>query len=104
MDYLQQQGFELVLGWEFYLPLFIALVLIVLAVPVWAVLGVTSISMLYFSDVLPLSLVGESLFDGIDAFALIAVPLFILTGDVLVRTGLLWEPPSSRPILLISLE
>jgi C4-dicarboxylate transporter DctM subunit len=88
MDYLQQQGFELVLGWEFYLPLFIALVLIVLAVPVWAVLGVTSISMLYFSDVLPLSLVGESLFDGIDAFALIAVPLFILTGDVLVRTGL----------------
>ena len=37
---------------------------------------------------LPLSLVGESLFDGIDAFALTAVPLFILTGDVLVRTGL----------------
>jgi len=37
---------------------------------------------------LPLGLVGEALFDGIDAFALIAVPLFILTGDVLVRTGL----------------
>ncbi len=88
MEYLQQEGFELVLGWEFYLPLFFALVLIILAVPVWAVLGVTSISMLYFSDVLPLALVGESLFDGIDAFALIAVPLFILTGDVLVRTGL----------------
>jgi len=32
--------------------------------------------------------VGESLFHGIDAFALTAVPLFILTGDVLVRTGL----------------
>jgi tripartite ATP-independent transporter DctM subunit len=37
---------------------------------------------------LPLSLVGEKLFTGIDAFALTAVPLFILTGDVLVRTGL----------------
>ena len=37
---------------------------------------------------LPLSLLGESLFDGIDHFALTAVPLFILTGDVLVRTGL----------------
>jgi hypothetical protein len=36
---------------------------------------------------LPLSLVGESLFSGIDAFALTAVPLFILTGDALVRTG-----------------
>jgi C4-dicarboxylate transporter DctM subunit len=38
--------------------------------------------------VLPMSLLGESLFDGIDHFALTAVPLFILTGDVLVRTGL----------------
>jgi C4-dicarboxylate transporter DctM subunit len=37
---------------------------------------------------LPLSLVGEKLFSGIDAFALTAVPLFILTGDALVRTGL----------------
>jgi C4-dicarboxylate transporter DctM subunit len=88
MELLQQDGFELVLGWEFYVPLIFALVMIAFAVPVWAVLGVTSISMLYFSEVLPLSLVGEALFDGIDAFALIAVPLFILTGDVLVRTGL----------------
>ena len=88
MEFLQQDGFELVLGWEFYLPLCMAVVMIAFAVPVWAVLGVTSISMLYFSEVLPLGLVGEALFDGIDAFALIAVPLFILTGDVLVRTGL----------------
>jgi len=88
MEFLQQEGFELVLGWEFYVPLLFALILIIFAVPVWAVLGVTSISMLYFSDVLPLGLMGEALFDGIDAFALIAVPLFILTGDVLVRTGL----------------
>ena len=89
MEHLYQQDtFELILGWQFYLPLLIAVIMIVLAVPVWAVLGVTSISMLYFSGALPLSLVGEALFDGIDAFALIAVPLFILTGDVLVRTGL----------------
>ena len=88
MELYQQDAFELVLGWEFWLPLLLALILIVLAVPIWAVLGVTSISMLYLSGVLPLSLLGEALFDGIDAFALIAVPLFILTGDVLVRTGL----------------
>ncbi len=88
MEFLQQESFELVLGWEFYVPLIFALIMIAFAVPVWAVLGVTSISMLYFSEVLPLGLVGEALFDGIDAFALIAVPLFILTGDVLVRTGL----------------
>ena len=35
-----------------------------------------------------MALLGESLFHGIDAFALTAIPLFILTGDILVRTGL----------------
>ncbi|MFT6389323.1 MAG: tripartite ATP-independent transporter DctM subunit [Cellvibrionaceae bacterium] len=88
MEFFTQGAVELVLGWEFYVPLLIALFLIVVGVPVWAVLGVTSVTMLHFSGVLPLSLFGEALFDGIDAFALIAVPLFILTGDVLVRTGL----------------
>jgi len=60
----------------------------VLGVPIWAAIGATSIALLLWSGVLPLSLLGGSLFEGIDAFALTAVPLFILTGDVLVRTGL----------------
>lgn len=76
------------LGWDFYAPVILFVVLIALAVPVWAAIGAGAISMLLMSGALPLSLVGESLFDGIDAFALTAVPLFILTGDVLVRTGL----------------
>jgi C4-dicarboxylate transporter, DctM subunit len=79
---------EITLGWGFFLPLAIMVVLILLAVRVWVVVGIGSLSMLYFTKVLPLSLLGEALFDGIDSFALIAVPLFILTGDILVRTGL----------------
>jgi C4-dicarboxylate transporter, DctM subunit len=76
------------LGWDFYAPVILFVVLIALAVPVWAAIGSAAIVMLVMSGDLPLSLVGESLFAGIDAFALTAVPLFILTGDVLVRTGL----------------
>ncbi len=76
------------LGWDFYFPVIVFVVLVALAVPVWASIGVSAIAMLYLSGDLPLELVGESLFSGIDAFALTAVPLFILTGDVLVRTGL----------------
>ncbi|CUK09395.1 Neu5Ac permease [Ruegeria denitrificans] len=76
------------LGWDFYLPVIMFVGLIALAVPVWAAIGTAAIVMLIMSGDLPLSLVGESLFTGIDAFALTAVPLFILTGDVLVRTGL----------------
>jgi C4-dicarboxylate transporter, DctM subunit len=86
-QYLMHQP-EITLGWGFFLPLAIMVVLILLAVRVWVVVGIGSLSMLYFTKVLPLSLLGEALFDGIDSFALIAVPLFILTGDILVRTGL----------------
>jgi len=78
----------LALGWSFYGPVLIFVALIVFGVPIWVAIGATSISLLLWSGVLPLSLLGGSLFEGIDAFALTAVPLFILTGDVLVRTGL----------------
>ncbi|MEL6234692.1 MAG: TRAP transporter large permease [Pseudomonadota bacterium] len=76
------------LGWDFYGSVILFVVLVALAVPVWAAIGAAAIVMLLWSGALPLSLVGEKLFSGIDFFALTAVPLFILTGDVLVRTGL----------------
>jgi C4-dicarboxylate transporter DctM subunit len=78
----------LALGWSFYGPVLIFVALTTLGVPIWVSIGATSIALLLWSGVLPLSLLGGSLFEGIDAFALTAVPLFILTGDVLVRTGL----------------
>jgi len=84
----QQMNQTVELGWDFYLPVILFVGLIAMAVPVWAAIGATAITMLVMSGDMPLSAVGESLFTGIDAFALTAVPLFILTGDVLVRTGL----------------
>ncbi len=75
-------------GWEVIFPVLLMIGLISLGVPVWVVLGLGSVSMLWFTEALPMGLIGEALFDGIDSFALIAIPLFILTGDVLVRTKL----------------
>ena len=82
------EGQTIDLGWDFYGPVLFFVALCILGVPVWAAIGASAISMLLLSGVLPVSLLGESLFSGIDAFALTAIPLFILTGDVLVRTGL----------------
>ncbi len=87
-DYLVQQQADVVYGAGVYVPVLAMIAMIIAAVPVWVVLGLGSLAMLLMTEVLPLSLFGEALFDGIDAFALIAIPLFILTGDVLVRTGL----------------
>ena len=73
---LQEQ--TVVLGWDFFLPVMVFVLFCALAVPIWASVGAAAIAMLLMSGALPLSLVGESLFDGIDAFALTAVPLFNL--------------------------
>jgi tripartite ATP-independent transporter DctM subunit len=88
MLYTYLQGQEIDLGWEFYLPLAGLVLLIALAVPVWVAIGLGVFAMLLLTGVLPVSMLGEALFNGVDSFALIAVPLFILTGDVLVRTRL----------------
>ncbi|MYD77385.1 MAG: TRAP transporter large permease, partial [Gammaproteobacteria bacterium] len=84
----QQPAVAFEFGWDVGGPLLLIVVLLIFGIPMWVSMGIGVIAMLFFTDVLPLHLLGESLFEGMDAFALIAVPLFILTGDVLVRTGL----------------
>ncbi|HVZ51993.1 MAG TPA: TRAP transporter large permease [Pseudolabrys sp.] len=84
----QTPGASLDLGWTVIGPLLLMIVLFGLSVPVWVALGFTSVALLLATDVLPMSLFGQALFDGVDAFALIAIPLYILTGDALVRSGL----------------
>ena len=76
------------LGWTFYGPVIGMAVLILLGVPIWVVLGLGTTVLLSLTDIMPLTLIGETLFSGIDSFSLIAVPLFILTGDVIVTTRL----------------
>ncbi len=83
----QPMDAALSIGWEVTLSLIILAALFLLAVPVWVSLGITALVMLWLTDVLPLSLLGESLFSGVNHYALIAIPLYLLTGDALVRTG-----------------
>jgi tripartite ATP-independent transporter DctM subunit len=62
--------------------------LLVLGAPFWVSMGLGTVAMLASTGVMPLTLVGEALFEGVDSFALIAIPLFVLTGDAMVRSGL----------------
>jgi len=73
------------------LSLVLIVVLLLLGVPFWVTLGLGTFSILYSTNVLPLTLIGEGLFEGVDSFALIAIPLFVLTGDVMVRSRLAYK-------------
>lgn len=65
--------------------------LLIVGVPFWVSLGLGTVVLLTSTDALPLTLVGEALFEGVDSFALIAIPLFVLTGDIMVRSGLAYR-------------
>lgn len=84
----QQPGSSFEMSWDVGGPLLLILVLLGFGLPMWTSMGIGVVFLLFLTETLPLDMIGQSLFEGMDAFALIAVPLFILTGDVLVRTGL----------------
>ncbi|MCX7891674.1 MAG: TRAP transporter large permease [Burkholderiales bacterium] len=73
------------------LSILFTVVLLVIGVPFWVSLGLGTVAILASTGALPLTLIGEALFEGVDSFALIAIPLFVLTGDVMVRSGLAYR-------------
>lgn len=73
------------------LSLLLIVALLACAVPFWIALGMGTVVLLLTTEALPLSLLGEALFEGVDSFALIAIPLFVLTGDVMVRSKLAYK-------------
>lgn len=80
------QSFDM--GWDFYGPLLGMVVLLILGVPIWVALGLGTILVLTSTNAISVALIGDSLFSGVDSFTLIALPLFILTGDVVVTARL----------------
>lgn len=67
----------------------IMLLLLALGVPVFAALGVATILFLTNGNTyLPPTIITDGLFSGLDSFALIAVPLFIFTGDAITEAGI----------------
>ena len=67
----------------------VLLVLIALSVPIAAVLGVLALTLAQFFSVMPLHLaLGDIMWENSIEFLLIAIPLFILMGEILLRSGI----------------
>jgi tripartite ATP-independent transporter DctM subunit len=66
---------------------FLGIVVLILAgVPVVAALGTVGLAEAWW-DGLPLSASAQSVYHGLDSFTLLAIPLFVLTGEILHRSG-----------------
>jgi tripartite ATP-independent transporter DctM subunit len=60
--------------------------LILIGVPVVAALGTVGLAQTWW-DGLPLDAAAQSVYHGLDSFTLLAIPLFVLTGEILHRSG-----------------
>ncbi|MBB6448082.1 tripartite ATP-independent transporter DctM subunit [Geomicrobium halophilum] len=63
------------------------LVLIMLGVPIAFSLGISSLLYLLFSDT-PLTIIPQAMFSGMDSFVLLAIPAFILAGNLMNAGGI----------------
>src|SRR5512139_1997106 len=66
------------------LVLTLAIVTLLMGLPVVFVLGMVSMAYLY-SQGMPLILVAQRLFVGMDSFVLLAIPFYILMGDIMCQ-------------------
>ncbi|WP_418764433.1 TRAP transporter large permease [Mailhella sp.] len=57
-------------------------------VPIAIAIGLTAISYLLITGAMPLGLATMASFSGIDSFALLAVPFFVLAGQIMARGGI----------------
>jgi len=62
-------------------------ILLILGVPVFAALGISSLAFAYISDT-PLLAAGQLFFEGLNSFPLLAVPFFVLAANLMNSSGI----------------
>ena len=68
--------------------LIVFVILLVLGVPLYCTIGLASVSALLVNAKLPLTIVAQKIYSSADSFTLLAVPFFILVGDLMVQGGI----------------
>ena len=64
------------------------LLLILIGVPIYMVLIGSTIIALVCAGTLPLEIIHEALFEGLNSFALLAIPVFVVAGSLMERGGM----------------
>ncbi len=68
--------------------LLIFLSALLLGVPIAFVVGITSLATLLIQGTIPLNALPQYMFIGLDSFPLLAIPFFVLAGELMSKTGI----------------
>lgn len=66
----------------------IFIVTMAMGIPIAFVFGIGSIIYFIFLSNIPITMIGQQLYNGVDSFVLLAIPFFILAGQLMNRTGI----------------
>jgi len=64
------------------------IVTMAMGIPIAFVFGIGSITYFIFLSDIPITMIGQQLYNGVDSFVLLAIPFFILAGQLMNRTGI----------------
>lgn len=64
------------------------IVTMAMGIPIAFVFGIGSILYFVFFSNIPITIIGQQLYNGVDSFVLLAIPFFILAGQLMNRTGI----------------
>ena len=77
------------MDWHFAVGAFVLLAMMLIGVPVFVAIGLGTMLIVVLSgnsQILPN--LGQDAVEGINVFAFLAIPLYVLTGDIISRSGL----------------
>lgn len=66
----------------------IFIITMAMGIPIAFVFGIGSIIYFIFLSNIPITMIGQQLYNGVDSFVLLAIPFFILAGQLMNRTGI----------------
>ncbi len=64
------------------------LILLLLSVPIGYAIGISSLAGIYFFSDIPLEIIAQKVITGIDSFPLLAIPFFMLAGNLMSSGGI----------------
>ena len=64
------------------------ILLVGISTPIAFVLGISSMIWVALSDMVPLIMIPQRLYSGLDSFTLLAIPFFILAGKIMATGGI----------------
>jgi len=70
-----------------FILLFVFAITLIIGIPIAFCLGICSLAVVLFQGQYPMTLVAQKMFNGMDMFPLMAIPLFILAGDLMNLGG-----------------